>query len=56
MIPDNTVTGSRTDSVFSAVSTASRVAVLFLVLVVSLWAGSLFAQSLQSASVEEEVE
>jgi Gametolysin peptidase M11 len=56
MIPDNSVTGSRTDSVFSAVSTASRVAVLFLVLVISLSAGSLFAQSFQSASVEEEVE
>src|SRR4029453_8935282 len=56
MIPHNSVTGSRTDSVFSAVSTASRVDVLFLVLVISLWAGSLFAQSFQSASIQEEVE
>jgi hypothetical protein len=56
MIPDNNVTGSRTDSVFSAVSTASRVVVLFIVLVISLWTGSLFAQSLQSASIQEEVE
>src|SRR2546427_8951703 len=57
MIPRNHITGLRTSWVISSVyGPSSKFAILFLVLAVSLGAGSLFAQSLQSASIEEEVE
>jgi len=57
MIPRNHITALRTSWVVSTVyGPSSKFAILFLVLAISLGAGSVLAQSLQSASVEEEVE
>jgi hypothetical protein len=57
MIPRNHITALRTSWVVSSVyGPSSKFAILFLVLAISLGAGSVLAQSLQSASVEEEVE
>ena len=57
MFPRNHITGLRTSWVISFVyGPSSKFAILFLVLAVSLGAGGVFAQSIRSASIEEEVE
>src|SRR5438132_12878243 len=53
MIPHH-VTVSRANSVFSTVSSPSlKVTIFLLILAISLWAGSVFAQSVRSGLVEE---
>jgi hypothetical protein len=52
MIPHNSITGS----LFSRISSPSSKVAILLILAISLWAGSVFAQSLPSVSVEEEIE